>query len=325
MARLGAGLLDTPVPVTRLLLALNVLIFLGLAAYGGTFMIPGRLALRFGALYRGALANQEYWRLAATGFLHFSPMHLLFNMMCLGAWGAVVERRVGTAWFVLVYGASLLGGSLVSVLTEPGNPVTAGASGAIAGLLGALLYLSLRRMVDYPLQNVAVTVALNVAFTYGVPGISWRAHLGGFAAGVLACLTLEVAAWLAGRTLRCRFPEWLTLDLVLTLPAAAVLLGPYDPMRAGLLAVDALLLVKLIDLALCLRLGMAVVAGALGVAQAALLAWAGGRYGLPGLGVAALLVAGSLWTHLGLLRRGLRGGTFVPTALQAERRRVRGL
>lgn len=325
MARLGAGLLDTPVPVTRLLLALNVLIFLGLAAYGGTFMIPGRLALRFGALYRGALANQEYWRLAATGFLHFSPMHLLFNMMCLGAWGAVVERRVGTAWFVLVYGASLLGGSLVSVLTEPGNPVTAGASGAIAGLLGALLYLSLRRMVDYPLQNVAVTVALNVAFTYGVPGISWRAHLGGFAAGVLACLALEVAAWLAGRTLRCRFPEWLTLDLVLTLPAAAVLLGPYDPMRAGLLAVDALLLVKLIDLALCLRLGMAVVAGALGVAQAALLAWAGGRYGLPGLGVAALLVAGSLWTHLGLLRRGLRGGTFVPTALQAERRRVRGL
>lgn len=325
MARLGAGLLDTPVPVTRLLLALNVLIFLGLAAYGGTFMIPGRLALRFGALYRGALANQEYWRLAATGFLHFSPMHLLFNMMCLGAWGAVVERRVGTAWFVLVYGASLLGGSLVSVLTEPGNPVTAGASGAIAGLLGALLYLSLRRMVDYPLQNVAVTVALNVAFTYSVPGISWRAHLGGFAAGVLACLALEVAAWLAGRTLRCRFPEWLTLDLVLTLLAAAVLLGPYDPMRAGLLAVDALLLVKLIDLALCLRLGMAVVAGALGVAQAALLAWAGGRYGLPGLGVAALLVAGSLWTHLGLLRRGLRGGTFVPTALQAERRRVRGL
>ncbi len=325
MARFGAGLLDTPVPVTRLLLAANVLVFLGLAAYGGTFMIPGRLALRFGALYRGALANQEYWRLAATGFLHFSPMHLLFNMMCLGAWGAVVERRVGAAWFVLVYGASLLGGSLVSVLTEPGNPVTAGASGAIAGLLGALLYLSLRRMVDYPLQNVAVTVALNVAFTYGVPGISWRAHLGGFAAGVLACLVLEVAAWLAGRTLRCRFPEWLTLDLVLTLPVAAVLLGPYGPMRAGLLAVDALLLVKLIDLALCLRLGMAVVAGALGMAQAALLAWAGGRYGLPGLGVAALLVAGSLWTHLGLLRRGLRGGTFVPTALQAERRRVRGL
>jgi len=325
VARFGAGLLDTPVPATRLLLAANVAVFLAVAAYAGTFMIPGRVALRFGALYRAALLNQDYWRLVATGFLHFSPMHLLFNMMCLGAWGAVVERRVGTAWFVLVYGASLLGGSLVSVLTEPGNPITAGASGAIAGLLGALLYLSLRRMVDYPLQNVAVTVALNVAFTYGVPGISWRAHLGGFAAGILACLVLEGAAWLAGRTLRCRFPEWLTLDLVLMLPAAAVLLGPYGPVRAGLLAVDALLLVKLIDLALCLRLGLAAVAGALGAAQAALLAWAGARYGLPGLGVAALLGIGSLWAHLGLLRRGLRGGAFVPTALQAERRRVRGL
>ena len=325
MARLGFGLLDTPIPGTRLLLGANVLAFLAVAAVAGTFMIPGRVALLFGALYRGALANQEYWRLAATGFLHFSPLHLLFNMMCLGAWGAVVERRIGTAWFVLVYGASLLGGSLLSVLTEPGNPITAGASGAVAGLLGALLYLSLRGMVDYPLQNVALTVGLNVAFTYGVPGISWRAHLGGFAAGVLTCLVLEGAARLAGRLLRCRFPDWLTLDLVLVLPTAAALLQPSDPVRAGLLVLDALLLVKLIDLVLCLRLGLAAVAVTLCTAQAGLLAWAGVSYGGPGLAVAACVLAASLWLHLGPLRRGLRGGGFVPAALQAERQRVRGL
>ena len=335
-----------------MLLLLNVAAFLGIAAYAGTLMLPGRTLLAFGALYPGALAHGGVWgggwRLVASGFLHFSPIHLLFNMVCLVSWGTAVERRLGLAWFLLLYAASLLGGGLVA-MTEP-RGITAGASGAISGLLGALLYLSLRRMVDMPLAGIAATVALNVAFTFGASSISWRGHLGGFAAGLLTCLGLQAASWVAARTLRCRFPEWLTLDLLLIAVLAAAIWRPDGPVAAGLLLLDIALVVKAADLALCLQRGTALVAAVALAAQAGLLAWAGVRFGVPGLGasslgasglgvpglsvsslgmsglgVAAALAAASVWLHLAPLRRGLRDQGFIAAGLQAERRRVQGL
>ena len=329
-----------------MLLLLNVAAFLGIAAYAGTLMLPGRTLLAFGALYPGALGHggvwggvwSSGWRLVASGFLHFSPVHLLFNMVCLVSWGTAVERRLGLAWFLLLYAASLLGGGLVA-MTEP-RGITAGASGAISGLLGALLYLSLRRMVDMPLAGIAATVALNVAFTFGASSISWRGHLGGFAAGLLTCLGLQAASWVAARTLRCRFPEWLTLDLLLIAALAAAIWRPDGPVAAGLLLLDIALVVKAADLALCLQRGTALVAAVALAAQAGLLAWAGVRFGVPGLGasglgasglgasglgVAAVLAVASLWSHLAPLRRGLRDQGFIAAGLQAERRRVQGL
>ncbi|HEY0205325.1 MAG TPA: rhomboid family intramembrane serine protease [Acetobacteraceae bacterium] len=318
---------NPPAPATWLLLALNVAAFLAIAAATGTLTLSVPAAVRFGALYPGALNRRDLlggqWRLVASGFLHFSPMHLLFNMVCLASWGTAVERRIGTAWFVLLYGTSLVAGSLVAS-AEP-HGVTAGASGAIAGLLGALLYLSLRRKVEMPLATIAATVALNVAFSAGVPSISWRAHLGGFIAGILACLVLEVAAWVSGWMLRCRFPEWIKLDLMLV-PALAALSFPVNPAVLGAsLVLYVIVVVKAADLALCRQHGLAAVAGAAVLAQAALLARAGAGLGTAGVQAAGVALAIIVLAHLRPLLRGLHDRSFVPAALQAERRRVRGL
>ena len=318
---------NVPTPATWLLLALNVAAFFAIAAATGTLTLSVPAAVRFGALSPGALHGRDLlggqWRLVASGFLHFSPMHLLFNMVCLASWGTAVERRIGTAWFVLLYGTSLVAGSLVA-LSEP-RGVTAGASGAIAGLLGALLYLSLRRKVEMPFATIAVTVALNAAFSAGVPSISWRAHLGGFIAGILACLVLEVAAWVSGWMLRCRFPEWLKLDLMLV-PMLAAVTFPVGPAALGTsLLLYISVVVKAADLALCRRHGMAAVAGAAVLAQAALLARAGTGFGTPGMQAAGAALAVVALLHLRPLLRGLQDRSFVPAALQAERRRVQGL
>ncbi len=318
---------STPTPATWLLLALNVGAFFAIAAVTGTLTLSVPAAVRFGALYPGALNGRGLlggqWRLAASGFLHFSPMHLLFNMVCMASWGTAVERRIGTAWFVLLYGTSLVAGSLVASAEPRG--VTAGASGAIAGLLGALLYLSLRRKVEMPFATIAATVALNVAFSAGVPSISWRAHLGGFITGILACLVLDVAAWVSGWMLRCRFPEWLKLDLMLV-PTLAAVTFPVSPAVLGAsLLLYVILVVKAADLALCRRHGMAAVAGAAVLAPAALLARAGAGYGTAGLQAAGVALAVIVLLHLRPLLRGLQDRSFIPAALQAERRRLRGL
>ncbi len=318
---------NAPAPATWLLLALNVAVFFAIAAATGTLTLSVPAAVRFGALYPGALNGggllHGQWRLVASGFLHFSPMHLLFNMVCLASWGMAVERRIGTAWFVLLYGTSLVAGSLVAS-AEP-HGVTAGASGAIAGLLGALLYLSLRRKVEMPFATIAATVALNVAFSAGVPSVSWRAHLGGFITGILVCLVLDVAAWGSGWMLRCRFPEWLKLDLMLV-PALAAAIFPVGPAVLGAsLLLYVVVVVKAADLALCRRHGMAAVAGAAVLAQAALLARAGAGFGTAGLQTAGAALVVIILLHLPPLLRGLQDRSFVPAALQAERRRIQGL
>lgn len=318
---------NAPAPATWLLLALNVAAFFAIAAATGTLTLSVPAAVRFGALYPGALNGRGLlggqWRLVASGFLHFSPMHLLFNMVCLASWGTVVERRVGTAWFVLLYGTSLVAGSLVAS-AEP-HGVTAGASGAIAGLLGALLYLSLRRKVEMPFATIAATVALNVVFSAGVPSISWRAHLGGFITGILVCLVLEAAAWVSVWLLRCRFPEWLKLDLMLVASLAAVTFPVGPAVLGASLLLYVTVVVKVADLALCRRHGMAAVAGAAVLAQAALLARAGAGFGTAGVQAAGAALVVIVLLHLRPLLRGMQDRSFVPAALQAERRRVQGL
>ena len=319
-------------PATVVLVLLNLAVFLAATAYAGMGTLPAPTALQFGALQPGALrrpfgtvlgfAVDGRWRMVASGFLHFSVVHLVFNMVCLLSWGAAVEQRLGTAWFLLLYAAALLGGG---VLVLAGPPVvTAGASGALAGLLGTLLYLGLRHKLTVPFESIMATVAMNAAFTVGLPNVSWRAHLGGFMAGILACAALEAAALVSQHVLRCRFPEWLKLDLLLAaaLEAAAV---PPSPLAAGLLLLCLALAIKAADLALCLQRGMAGVAGAALLVLAPLLARAGAGHGLTGTAVAALVLGGCMVLHVRPLSRGWQDRSFLAAALQGARQRSRGL
>ncbi|SFN17929.1 Membrane associated serine protease, rhomboid family [Pseudonocardia ammonioxydans] len=141
-----------------------------------------------GSLLPALVANGEYWRLLTSGFLHVGPLHLAFNMVALWIIGREVETVLGRARFGAVYAVSLLGGSAaVMLLSNPLGP-TAGASGAVFGLMGALFVL-LRRL-KLPAGQVIGVIAINVVISFTIPQISWQGHLGGllFGAAVTAAL-----------------------------------------------------------------------------------------------------------------------------------------
>ncbi len=175
-----------------------VLVVLNVAVFAWTVVTSGSLArnaaaplFREWALVPAAVADGEWWRLLTGGFLHFGPIHLLFNMMALWVIGRDVEPALGRGRFLAVYLVSLLGSSAaVMVLTAP-NANVAGASGAVFGLMGALAVL-LRRL-RIPLGQVGGLIAVNLAITFLLPGISVAGHLGGLVTGVIATAALVYA------------------------------------------------------------------------------------------------------------------------------------
>lgn len=177
----GASRTGRPVVVPGLLAA-NVLVFLL------TVVTAGSLNRNFasplfadGALIPAAVAAGEFWRILTSGFLHVGPLHLAFNMFALWVIGREVETVLGRARFVAVYVVSLLGGSAaVMLLSGPLSP-TAGASGAVFGLMGALFVL-LRRL-RMPAGQVIGVIGINVVLSFTLSGISWQGHLGGLVLG----------------------------------------------------------------------------------------------------------------------------------------------
>jgi membrane associated rhomboid family serine protease len=178
--------------VTPVLLALNVAVFAWTVVTSGSIGDNARAPLfDEWALVPGAVADGEWWRLLTGGFLHFGPIHLLFNMMALWVIGRDVEPALGRGRFLAVYLVSLFGGSAaVMLLSSPGSNV-AGASGAVFGLMGALAVL-LRRL-RIPMGQVGGLIAVNLAITFLLPGISVAGHLGGLLTGAVATAALVYA------------------------------------------------------------------------------------------------------------------------------------
>jgi rhomboid protease GluP len=141
--------------------------------------------------------GHEYWRLAASVFLHGGLLHLAVNMWCLANIGPLVERLYGNLGYAAVYLAAGVGGAVASMATPP-DRVSVGASGAIFGVIGALLaFLVLRRRsvpssVLGKLRSSAVSfVVFNTLFGAVVPMIDQSAHMGGLATGFLVGLILS--------------------------------------------------------------------------------------------------------------------------------------
>jgi membrane associated rhomboid family serine protease len=178
--------------VTPVLVGLNVAVFVWTVVTSGSVEDNARAPLFDAwALVPGAVAEGQWWRLLTGGFLHFGPIHLLFNMWALWVIGRQVEPALGRGRYLAVYLVSLLGGSAaVMLLTAPGSNV-AGASGAVFGLMGALAVL-LRRL-RIPLGQVGGLIAVNLVITFLIPGISVAGHLGGLLTGALATAALVYA------------------------------------------------------------------------------------------------------------------------------------
>lgn len=184
-------------PVTRdlvipVLIGINVLVFAVTVAQAGSLGGNAASALfRQWALAPIAVADGEVWRLVTSGFLHFGPIHLVVNMLALYIIGRELEAVLGHSRFLAVYLLSLLGGSALVFALEQVNSLTAGASGAIYGLMGGLLMVLLRlRRSPGPALFI---IGINVVITFTIPGISIYGHLGGLVFGTLATAAMVYA------------------------------------------------------------------------------------------------------------------------------------
>lgn len=177
----GARLIDKPL-VTPVLIAVNLVAFLVTAMQAGSAMDLSRSQLFVdGSLIPAEVASGQYYRLLTAGFLHGSLMHIAANMLSLYFLGGPLERILGRGRFLTLYLVSLLGASVSVMLFSEPVSLTIGASGAIYGLLGALVVAFKRMRAD--LRSLIVVVALNVWITFQFPGISWQGHFGGLVVG----------------------------------------------------------------------------------------------------------------------------------------------
>ena len=144
--------------------------------------------LDFGANYGPLVADGEYWRLLSSVFLHIGILHLALNSLGLLIYGMLLERAFGSLRFTFIYLASGLAGSTASFVANP-LAISAGASGAIFGLLGALAACfltgrgSLGRGSRRDAAGIGVLVAINLAWGFMMPGIDNWAHIGGLVMG----------------------------------------------------------------------------------------------------------------------------------------------
>jgi membrane associated rhomboid family serine protease len=203
-------------------MGINLLIWLGIAATGGrTSRLADALALmptgRCGSLsapnqwypsigdqavcvgatggdglWMPGVADGAWWQLVTSAFTHVEIWHIATNMLALFILGPPTEQILGRARFLAVYVAGALGGSTtVMLLSDPAGS-TVGASGAIFGLLGALLvtFTKARLNTQWITQNLVLGVVITVV---GWRFISWQGHLGGLLAGAAAAAIIAFA------------------------------------------------------------------------------------------------------------------------------------
>ena len=165
--------------VTISLIIICILTFIATYIFGGGSTNIDTL-LRFGANYQPLVKSGEVWRLISSMFLHIGFLHLLFNMYALWIIGKQLETFLGKFKFIIIYLGSGFLGSLLSVVLH--TSVSAGASGAIFGLLGSLLYFGYhyRLYLGTVLKTQIIPVIiLNLIIGFTLSGIDNFAHIGG--------------------------------------------------------------------------------------------------------------------------------------------------
>ena len=159
--------------VTYVLIGINVVMF-------GLQTVSSDLQREL-VLFSPAVADGEWYRLLTSAFLHYGPMHIVFNMWALYVIGPPLEIALGRLRFISLYLMSALGGSVVVYLLSTLGGQTAGASGAVFGLFGATFVVGKRLNMDT--RWVIGLIAINLVITFVVPNISWQGHLGGLVTG----------------------------------------------------------------------------------------------------------------------------------------------
>lgn len=194
----GLALASGSAPVTKVLVGINLAVYLITVVQGAGLNAPG------GALYEkfilvgsnvhglfftgtGDLAHDhQWWRLGTAMFLHASILHIAFNMYALWVIGSPLEQYLGKTRYLGLYLVSGLAGSAGAILQSPFVPVV-GASGAIFGVLGAMMILEWQ-VTGRLAGQAAGLIAINLVLSFVIPGISWGGHVGGLIGGILIML-----------------------------------------------------------------------------------------------------------------------------------------
>ena len=182
-------------PCTVILVAINVVVFLLLSLKGMTE--DGMFLLQHGAMYVPYITEKgEYYRIFTSMFLNFGFDHLLNNMVVLAAVGWNLEYELGGLKFLILYLLSGLGGNVLSAwwdIRMGEYAISAGASGAIFGVIGALLYVAIRnkgRIGDISGRGILFMIALSLYYGFSSGGVDNMAHIGGLAAGFVLSVLL---------------------------------------------------------------------------------------------------------------------------------------
>ena len=181
----------TPI-ITYILIVINILVFIAMYVFGNGSENSLTL-LVFGANYAPLVRSGEYYRLITSAFLHIGLLHLIFNNYALYVIGSQIESFLGKTKFLIVYLVSALCGNLMSMLFSTG--ISAGASGAIFGLLGSLLYFGYNYRVylgSVLNSQIIPLIILNLGIGLLTPGIDNAAHIGGLLGGIIITMALGI-------------------------------------------------------------------------------------------------------------------------------------
>lgn len=179
--------------ITYSLILINILIYIiEVILSGSVFDIDIYTLLFMGAKYNPLIEDGEIYRLITSCFLHGGIIHLFFNMSSLKIIGEEVEWAYGRVKYIIIYILSALGGGLFSFIFNR-NSVSVGASGAIFGLLGAMLLFGLlnkKKIGKNYIKNIAETIGINIILGFTISVIDNSAHIGGLLFGFIAAFIL---------------------------------------------------------------------------------------------------------------------------------------
>ena len=178
--------------VTYIIMAICIILFILMELSGGS--TNSQTLLKYGANLDVLVKNGEYYRLFTCIFLHIGIMHLLCNMYSLYIIGREVENLFGKIKYIIIFILSGIFGSIMS-LAFTHNTISAGASGAIFGLLGALLSFGMHYRTylgEAIKRSIIPIIVVNLIIGFFAEGIDLAAHIGGLVGGVLVAMMVGV-------------------------------------------------------------------------------------------------------------------------------------
>ena len=194
--------------VTGAIIALNAAAFIVMAGFlGAGWIQPADITayIKYGANNGAATTDGQWWRLLTSMFMHYGILHVALNMWALFNTGLFLEKLQGRALFAITYLGSGLAGGFASILWNGDRVWSAGASGAVFGVIGGIIGFTLRERQSIPrpvlrrmTSSSLAFAGYNILFGFSIPGIDNAAHLGGLAGGIglgwLLAMPVDAAA-----------------------------------------------------------------------------------------------------------------------------------